>query len=231
MLVGVTGGSASGKTSICSTIADMITLEQGLKTIIIPLDCFYIPIKPGVDPSTYNFDHPDALDMDMARRVLERLERGESCKLPQYCFKTHTRVGEIELEAGAQVIFFEGIFVLNDDRIRKMMKYRIYVNCDNDIRLCRRVNRDIKERGRNFEGVIRQYFKFVRPAYQDFIEPMMKYANLVVPSTTNNRESIDFIVNNLLSIVRGFLELKKDGPCYFFGERYMFNSRPKKDRA
>ncbi len=130
-------------------------------------------------------------------------------------------MGEVDIEPG-DVIFFEGIFVFNSPRIRDMMKYKIYVNCDNDILLCRRIDRDIRERGRAFAGVVRQYFQFVRPGYLNFVVPMMKYANLVVPSTTDNSDSIDFIVSNLLSIIRSFESSKYT--AYFFGERHMFLS-------
>lgn len=145
----------------------------------------------------------------MAFRVLSDLMRGQKAQIPKYCFTTHQRLKEVEEVEPTEIIMFEGIMALYDPRIRNLMKYKIFIHCDgksnvksDDIRLCRRIKRDVKERGRTVENVLHQYYKFVKDAYRDFVYPTIRYADLIVPGNRNNNVSVDFIVRHMKNMTR-----------------------------
>ena len=131
ILIGVTGGSAAGKTTLCENIQKLMSFDANFNVLLIALDSFYKPLdKTLVKAEDYNFDHPDALDFDSAYEVLKALMRGDTAEVPRYCFVTHSRLSEKDKVEPTEVIIFEGIFSLYDRRIRDLMKYKIFINCD-----------------------------------------------------------------------------------------------------
>ncbi|MEQ2204097.1 hypothetical protein XENOCAPTIV_007787 [Xenoophorus captivus] len=136
----------------------------------------------------YNFDHPDAFDFDLLTHTLRKLKQGKSVKIPVYDFTTHGRQKEWKTVYGASVIIFEGIMSFADKALLQLLDMKIFVETDSDIRLVRRLRRDITERGRDIEGVIKQYNKFVKPAFEQYIEPTMRLADLVVPRAGETME-------------------------------------------
>jgi len=212
ILVGVGGGSASGKTTLCNKIISNIGLSN---CTVISLDSFY----KGVDMNKakdYNFDHPDALDFDVCYEVIKQLLTRQKAYVPIYNFKTHQREEEkIEVMPG-DMILFEGILALHDPRIVALMNLKIFVDCDDDIRLYRRLLRDVKERARDVSSVLYQYNRFVKPAFDGFIKPSVKYANIIVPGNNDNTVAINFIVQNLKSQLTRLEDMKKNMNSNFF---------------
>ncbi|XP_053705886.1 uridine-cytidine kinase-like 1 isoform X3 [Synchiropus splendidus] len=147
----------------------------------------------------YNFDHPDAFDFGLLTHTLRKLKQGKSVKIPVYDFTTHGRQKEWKTVYGASVIIFEGIMAFADKELLKLLDMKLFVDTDSDIRLVRRLRRDITERGRDIEGVIKQYNKFVKPAFEQYIEPTMRLADIVVPRGGGNMVAIDLIVQHVHS--------------------------------
>ncbi|CAD8135432.1 unnamed protein product [Paramecium octaurelia] len=218
ILVGVTGGSAAGKTTLCETIKREIQYDSDVDMTILSCDSFYKGVdKQFIDISQYNFDHPDSLDFDNAYEVISTLLSGRPASVPIYCFVNHKRLDQCQVVLPAQVIVFEGIMALYDERIRELMSYKIFIHCDDDIRLCRRILRDVKERGRTVENVLFQYTKFVKRSFENFISPLMSQADLIIPGHRSNHVSVAFIVNHLKNMARqnGLLREKLNTLLYF----------------
>ncbi|CAD8142697.1 unnamed protein product [Paramecium octaurelia] len=218
ILVGVTGGSAAGKTTLCETIKREIQYNSDVDMTILSCDSFYKGVDKSLfDISQYNFDHPDSLDFDNAYEVISTLLSGRPASVPIYCFVNHKRLDQCSIMLPAQVIVFEGIMALYDERIRDLMSYKIFIHCDDDIRLCRRILRDVKERGRTVENVLFQYTQFVKRAFENFIEPLMSQADLIIPGHRSNHVSVAFIVNHLKNMAKqnGLLREKLNTLIYF----------------
>lgn len=212
ILVGVAGGSASGKTTLCNRIISSIGLKS---CTVLSLDSFYkgVPMDKAKD---YNFDHPDSLDFDLCYEVIKQLLIRQETAVPIYDFKTHSRLQETQKVIPGDMILFEGILALHDPRIVALMNLKIFVDCDDDIRLYRRLLRDVKERGREVSGILYQYNKFVKPAFDDFIGPSLKWANIIVPGNRDNTVAINFIVQNLKNQLQRLEELKKNMNSNFY---------------
>jgi uridine kinase len=163
-----------------------------------------------VSITEYNFDHPNALDFDLAYKTLINLrDSSEKVAIPQYSFIEHARMKDPAFVGPANIIFFEGLMAFHDKRIRDLLTYKIFINCDgkaevilDDIRLCRRLRRDTTERGRSVISVLEQYNKFVKKAFRDFILPTAVYADIIIPGFRNNRVSVDFIVQNIKNMAK-----------------------------
>ncbi|KNC81344.1 uridine-cytidine kinase-like 1 [Sphaeroforma arctica JP610] len=197
-VIGITGGSASGKT----TVAQSIIEELGVRWVVLmSLDSFYKALteeeKEQAGRNEYNFDHPNAFDYDCAVETLKKLREGKGVELPVYDFSTHSRLKETQKMYGANVILFEGIMAFHNPELRALMDMKIFVDTDSDIRLARRLRRDIAERGRDLVGVLEQYSKFVKPSFDEFIYPTMKYADVVVPRGADNLVALDLIVKHV----------------------------------
>ncbi|XP_027415017.1 uridine-cytidine kinase-like 1 isoform X12 [Bos indicus x Bos taurus] len=149
--------------------------------------------------NNFNFDHPDAFDFDLIISTLKKLKQGKSVKVPIYDFTTHSRKKDWKTLYGANVIIFEGIMAFADKTLLELLDMKIFVDTDSDIRLVRRLRRDISERGRDIEGVIKQYNKFVKPAFDQYIQPTMRVADIVVPRGSGNTVAIDLIVQHVHS--------------------------------
>ena len=149
------------------------------------------------DAANYNFDHPDALDFDLAYEKLNELIDGKDVDIPVYDFALHKRIAQTNRIKTAPIIIFEGIHAISESRFRELMDLKIFVLTPDDIRLKRRIKRDIAERGRTVVEVLQQYNRFVKPAYDDFIKPTMKYADVIVPFWDRNENAIEMLVENL----------------------------------
>eukprot|EP01134_Creolimax_fragrantissima_P007545 CFRG7545T1 len=197
-VIGITGGSASGKT----TVAQSIIEELGVRWVVLmSLDSFYKALTPeekvSAERNEYNFDHPNAFDYDLAVETLKKLREGKSVDLPVYDFTTHSRLEETQKMYGANVILFEGIMAFHNPELRALMDMKIFVDTDSDIRLARRLRRDIAERDRDLVGVLDQYARFVKPSFDEYIYPTMKYADVVVPRGADNLVALDLIVKHV----------------------------------
>ncbi|XP_032432101.1 uridine-cytidine kinase-like 1 isoform X5 [Xiphophorus hellerii] len=199
-VIGLCGGSASGKTTVARKIIEALDVPW---VVLLSMDSFYKVLSPEEQllaaRNDYNFDHPDAFDFDLLTHTLRKLKQGKSVKIPVYDFTTHGRQKEWKTVYGASVIIFEGIMSFADKALLQLLDMKIFVETDSDIRLVRRLRRDITERGRDIEGVIKQYNKFVKPAFEQYIEPTMRLADLVVPRGGGNMVAIDLIVQHVHS--------------------------------
>ncbi|XP_043945817.1 uridine-cytidine kinase-like 1 isoform X2 [Protopterus annectens] len=199
-IIGLCGGSASGKTTVARKIIEALDVPW---VVLLSMDSFYKVLTDEQQvlaaSHDFNFDHPDAFDFDLIRSTLWKLKQGKSVKIPVYNFTTHSREKEWKTVYGASVIIFEGIMAFADKELLKLVDMKIFVDTDSDIRLVRRLRRDISERGRDIEGVIKQYNKFVKPAFEQYIEPTMRLADIVVPRGGGNMVAIDLIVQHVHS--------------------------------
>jgi len=197
-LIGVAGGTASGKTSVCRAVVDHLQLPW---VQILSQDCFYRPLTAAerADVANYNFDHPRAFDWELLLSVLRELKQGKAVKCPQYDFNTHSRKKEHTLMYGADVVLCEGILMLHQPEILAQFDVKVFVKTDDDIRLIRRIKRDIAERGRDLDGVLAQYQKTVKPSYQLFCEPTAQLADIVIPNGRENTVGIELLCNHIQS--------------------------------
>ncbi|TRZ02573.1 hypothetical protein DNTS_018278, partial [Danionella cerebrum] len=199
-VIGLCGGSASGKTTVANKIIEALDVPW---VVLLSMDSFYKVLSSEeqalATSNDYNFDHPAAFDFELLVTTLRKLKQGKSVKIPVYDFTTHGRQKDWKNVYGASVIIFEGILSFADKELLQLMDMKIFVDTDSDIRLVRRLRRDITERGRDIEGVIKQYNKFVKPAFEQYIEPTMRLADIVVPRGGGNMVAIDLIVQHTQS--------------------------------
>jgi uridine kinase len=199
MIMGIAGGTGSGKTLVARSIGD--ALAQ--KIVVIGQDSYYLDQKhlPFEERKKINYDHPDAFDHDLLLEHLDALARGQAIQMPVYDYTTHTRSRETVLIEPAPVIVVEGIMAFVVPALRERMHVKIFVDTDADVRFIRRLERDIRDRGRTVESVIEQYMKVVRLMHLEFVEPSKRYADIIVPEGGYNRIAIDFIVTKLRSLL------------------------------
>lgn len=193
ILIGLAGGTGSGKTSVAKKItADFSTKEVAL----IQQDSYYLDLahKPMDERIKVNFDHPDSLDFDEMTEHVDALIYGGEVSVPVYDHSTHTRsTTNFETYQGIHIIVLEGIFALFDESLRKRMDIKIFVDTPDDVRIIRRIKRDMHERGRSFDSIIDQYYKTVRPMHNQFVEPTKRYADLIIPEGAYNKVAIDIL--------------------------------------
>jgi uridine kinase len=199
LLIGIAGGTGSGKTTIARTIHDALPADR---VATIEFDSYYRDRGDLTqsERDALNFDHPDALETELLVEHLGRLKRGEAAMIPIYDFKTHRRKPLARRVHAAPVIIVEGILVFVDPELRAQLDIKIFVDTDADIRIFRRIRRDVEERGRTFESVRAQYYETVRPMHQQFVEPSKKWADLIIPEGGNNRVALDLIISKLRSV-------------------------------
>ena len=192
VVIGVAGGTGSGKT----TVAREILRRAGTDQIsLIQHDAYYKDLSglPPAQRAMQNFDHPDALDNALLIAHLQELKAGRPIPIPVYDFTTHTRTNETRRIEPRRVILVEGILIFADEELRRLMDVKIYVDTDGDIRFIRRLQRDIADRGRTMESVIRQYLATVRPMHQEFVEPTKRYADVIIPEGGFNEVAMEMI--------------------------------------
>ncbi|KAG9397530.1 Uridine kinase like [Carpediemonas membranifera] len=198
LIIGVAGGSASGKTSVCKVIEGMMNRSA----TVVALDSFYHDLteEQKLNPSAVNYDHPEMFDFDALIEVVQGLRRGEAVQVPVYDYVTSSRV-EYTTVPPADIVLIEGIFVLLHEELRDLFDLKIFVDTDSDERLARRIERDIAERGRTVQSVLTQYRQTVKPAHDDFIQPTMRNADVIVPRGVDNKSALDMIVSYLQFVV------------------------------
>jgi uridine kinase len=201
ILIGIAGGTGSGKTSIAREILkEFLTGEVA----VIQLDSYYKNLEhiDIEERHKQNFDHPDAMDFDLLLKHLSKLLNWETAHIPRYDFETHTRKEENETIEAHHVIVVEGILTLWDKHLRDLMDIKLYVETPTDIRFIRRLSRDIKERGRTTQSVMNQYLHTVRPMHEQFVEPTKVFADLIIPEGGHNEVAIDLIRTKIKSILQ-----------------------------
>ena len=201
VIIGITGGSGSGKTTIAHKIAE--DFDDNDRITIITQDSYYkdntgIPME---DRMKINYDHPNAFDMPLLEEQLGMLLKRQAIEMPTYDFTAHTRSEKTVHVEPADIIILEGILVLFNEEIRDLMDIKVYVDTDDDIRFIRRLERDMKERGRSLDSVINQYLDTVKPMYHQFIEPTKRYADIIVPEGGANNVAIDMLTTKVESIL------------------------------
>ncbi|EJW88507.1 uridine kinase [Wuchereria bancrofti] len=197
-VVGICGGSASGKTTVARRIIERLEMPW---VTVLSMDSFYKVLTDGqhhlAAKSEYNFDHPQAFDFDLMCETVRRLREGKNVEVPVYDFTTHRRDKQPKLMYGADILIFEGILAFHNKELVDLMDMKVFVDTDPDIRLARRLERDIQDRGRDLQGVLTQYLRFVKPAFDTFIAPGMKIADIIVPRGGENEVAIDLIVKQV----------------------------------
>ncbi len=201
MVIGIAGGSGSGKTSVTNSIYEQF---KGHSILMLQQDLYYKNQShmPFEERLLTNYDHPLAFDNDLMFEHLEQLLRYESIEKPIYDFKLNTRAEETVHVEPKDVIIVEGIFALEDERLRDLMDIKLYVDTDADLRIIRRILRDTKERGRSIDSVIEQYVSVVRPMHNQFIEPTKRYADIIIPEGGQNHVAIDLMVTKIQMILQ-----------------------------
>lgn len=200
VIIGIAGGTASGKTTLAQKIKDYFNDD----VLLLCQDYYYKPLDHLTleERKKVNFDHPNAFDTDLLIEHLRALKRGEDIQRPVYSFINHTRTGETVTEPGKRVIIIEGILLFENKILRDLMDIKVFVETDADIRLIRRLVRDIKERGRDLGFVIEQYISTVKPMHEDFIEPSKKYADIIIPEGGMNEVALSMLVDKINSILK-----------------------------
>jgi uridine kinase len=199
LVIAVAGGTGSGKTSVARRLAE--ALPAGTASVI-EFDAYYRD-QTGVSDAArraVNYDHPDALETDLLADHLRRLRQGESVEVPLYDFVSHTRRPETRRVDPTPVIVVEGILALALAHIRQHCDIKVFVDTDADIRVFRRIRRDLEERGRDFESVREQYYRSVRPMHHQFVEPSKRWADLIIPEGGDNHVADEVVVARLLQV-------------------------------
>jgi uridine kinase len=203
LVIGIAGGSGSGKTTVSQTI-----LQRADPDLVayIQHDSYYKDLSdlPPAQRATTNFDHPNSLETDLMVEHVRRLRSGEAVDVPSYDFTTHTRQKESQHLEPRPIILVEGILLFTDPRMRELCDLKLFVDTDADLRFIRRLQRDIKERGRTTDSVIQQYQATVRPMHLEFVEPSKRYADLIIPEGGYNEVAMDVFMARIEAKFREF---------------------------
>lgn len=192
IIIGIAGGTGSGKSTVVKKIVESLNKDE---VVVLPQDSYYkdsshVPVN---ERQNINFDHPDAFEWSLLAEHIEKLKNGQSIEQPIYSYLTCTRQEETIHIEPREVVIIEGILALCDEQLRSMMDLKVFVDADADERLIRVIGRDIAERGRTAEDVMKRYVNVLKPMHQQFIEPCKRYADLIVPEGGNNQIAIDIL--------------------------------------
>ena len=193
LIIGIAGGSGSGKSTVARKVADALDASS---VAFIDMDAYYNDYShlPMEERRRVNWDHPDAFDWPLLLADLQRLATGQPIDKPQYDFVHHVRHAERVRVHAADVVVIDGILLLSDKRIRELCEVKVFVDADADVRLIRRLRRDILERGRPLDEILDQYLTTVQPMHLEFVEPSKRYADVIVPRGGHNEVAIEMIV-------------------------------------
>ncbi len=201
LIVGIAGGTGSGKSTVVRNIAERLPAES---VSVIEYDNYYhdntaVPLEVRHHA---NYDHPDALDNALLIEHLDLLRAGKPADAPQYDFVLHARRPEPKRVNSAPILIVDGILLFVDERVRQRLDIKLFVDTDPDVRLFRRINRDLESRGRTLAQVREQYFDSVRPMHEKFVEPSKQWADLIIPEGGNNHVALDLVVSKLRNVAR-----------------------------
>ncbi|XP_050297235.1 uridine-cytidine kinase isoform X2 [Anthonomus grandis grandis] len=211
-LIGVAGGTASGKSTVCKRIMEKLGQadidNKQRQVVCVSQDSFYRELTTSeisrAEKGLFNFDHPDAFNEVLIRDTLTDILAGKMVNIPTYDYKTHTiNKDDVLTIYPADVVLFEGILVFYFPEVRNLFHMKLFVDTDSDTRLARRVPRDINERGRDLDQVLNQYMNFVKPAFEEFCSPTKKFADVIIPRGADNHVAIDLIVHHIKDILQG----------------------------
>ncbi len=196
LVIGIAGGTGSGKTTVARRILKRIGTEH---VALLSQDSYYKhqPHLTKEERAQVNYDHPNSFDNELLIEHLQELRRGRSVQVPVYSFSEHIRTEETIPLAPTPVVVLEGILVLADEPLRKEMDIKVFVDTDADVRVLRRINRDMRERGRSFDSVFAQYLNTVKPMHEAFIEPSKRYADLIVPEGGENEIAVTLLASRI----------------------------------
>ena len=202
VLIGIAGGTGSGKTSFAAAIMDAVGSADA---VLLSQDAYYYDHQELSleERSKVNYDHPRAFDADLLLHHLGDLKNGRPVPKLTYDYATHSRKETGGLVEAKRVIIVEGILVLDDERLRRLLDIKLYIDTDADVRVLRRLRRDILERGRDLEMVTKQYLESVRPMHLEFVEPSKRYADLIVPEGAENQVALDLVIARIKSFLAG----------------------------
>lgn len=192
LIIGVAGGSGSGKTTVVSHIMDTVGQDN---IVLIQHDSYYRDLKhlDFEERKQQNFDHPSSLETELMIRHIRALKQGYRVEVPIYDFTRHIRKDKTRLVEPREIILIDGILIFTEKELRNLMHIKLFVDTDDDIRLLRRIKRDIIERDRSLENVLKQYEQFVRPMHLEFVEPTKRYADIIIPRGGENRVALDMV--------------------------------------
>ncbi|GAD05989.1 uridine kinase [Porphyromonas crevioricanis JCM 15906] len=199
-IIGVAGGTASGKSTLVRKLQEAFQEEE---VLILCHDFYYkahdeLPLE---ERAKLNYDHPDAFDTDVMVADIQELKAGRSIARPVYSFVEHNRLPQTVEVHPARVIILDGILILENKKLRDLMDVKVFVDTDADVRLGRRLSRDIQERGRSVDSVLDQYFGTVKPMHEEFVEPSKKYADLIIPEGGFNSVALSLLMENIRSLI------------------------------
>ena len=194
-IIGIAGGTGSGK----STLSKRLQETLGIKVALIEQDCYYKDLShlPISEREKTNFDHPNSIDFDRLYDDVLALKTAKTIHKPIYSFKTHCREDGTTSMSPGDVVIVEGILIFSDERLRNLFDLKIYVEAEDDVRILRRIERDIKERGRDLSGVIEQYLNTVKPMHKQYVEPCMQYADVIIPGESDTSSVVKLILAGL----------------------------------
>jgi uridine kinase len=200
LVVGIAGGTGSGKSTVARAILESIPERN---VAIIEQDCYYKDQShlPREERVNVNYDHPLAFDTGLLIEHVKRLISGQAIEKPQYDFTVHNRKKQTLRVEPRDIILLEGILILDSPILRELMDIKIFVDTDADVRIIRRIVRDMRDRGRSLESVIAQYQKVVKPAHNEFCEPTKRYADIIIPEGGYNKVAVDIMVTKVKSII------------------------------
>jgi uridine kinase len=200
LVIGVAGGSGSGKTTV---VREIIRNIGRTHVTVIHHDSYYRDVKdlPLEERVKINYDHPDSLETSLLIHHLRQLGAGHSVEVPVYDFTAHLRAEETERMEPRKVVIVDGLLILWDRALRELMDIKVFVDTDADLRFIRRLSRDIQERGRTAESVIEQYITTVRPMHLEFVEPSKRYADIIIPQGGHNLVGVDMLLTKIRSVV------------------------------
>lgn len=194
IIIGIAGGTGSGKTTVVNKIAKSLPEEN---VTILPQDAYYNDNSHLTfeDRQKINYDHPNSIDFDLLLQQITDLKEGKNVEQPIYSYTTHSRSNDYKIVHPKEILIVEGILVFTNEALRKLCDIKIFVHTDADERLIRRIKRDITERGRDIDEVLNRYEKTLKPMHNQFIEPTMKYADMIVPVGGENKVAIDVLTS------------------------------------
>lgn len=199
IILGVAGGSGSGKTTIVREIVQALGPDV---ISVIHHDSYYCDRSsvPAEERKSLNYDHPDALETRLLVRHLEELRAGRAVEVPVYDFSTHTRTERVEHVHPRPIVIVEGILILAERALRELMDIRVFVRTDADLRVIRRIERDVAQRERSLESVVEQYVKTVRPMHLEFVEPSERWAHVIIPEGGHNRVGVEMLIARIRAL-------------------------------